>query len=288
MDGSSEHTSTKEYAGKAHRSKFGPSMGNAAKSQRRPRVATCAPLTEQQLADVRRAVDNLSGSAARSVKCHGLVVYLDKNVAAAQIHKFGAQLPPGGAAKSRKPDNELNARERRSRRRLDKRIALNAAKMQERPPMPHGGEIGLAATHAATECLQDAPANPFAEFLAPPSSPANKCPAKSVMPQTKPPPSTHPGQPASRLQGFFKPRGSKGSAEGSSAARGQRDPTTTAWPSLAESRKPAGGKQAVQWSPRLHAYHDGNSSKGPDYPASSQAPREPPRRQPTSTRRSTS
>ena len=141
-------------------------MGNAAKSQRRPRVATCAPLTEQQLADVRRAVDKLSGSAARSVKCHGLVVYLDKSVAAAQIHKSGAQ-PPPGAVKPRKLDEELNARKRRSRRRLDNRIALNAAKMQERPPMPQGGETGLAATYAATECVQDAPANPFAEFLAP-------------------------------------------------------------------------------------------------------------------------
>jgi len=35
------------------------------------------PLTETQLADVRHAVDRVRGSGARSVKVHGVIVYLD-------------------------------------------------------------------------------------------------------------------------------------------------------------------------------------------------------------------
>ena len=43
---------------------------------RRPRAAAgLRPLTEHQLADVRRAVLSLRGSGARSVKVHGLVVW---------------------------------------------------------------------------------------------------------------------------------------------------------------------------------------------------------------------
>ena len=42
---------------------------------RRPRAAGPRPLTERQFAEVRRAVLKLSGSGARSVKLHGLVVY---------------------------------------------------------------------------------------------------------------------------------------------------------------------------------------------------------------------
>ena len=137
----------------------------------------------------------------------------------------------------------MNARERRSRRRLDKRIALNAAKMQERPPKPQGGETGTAATHASTERVPDAPVNPFAEFLTPSPLPANKRPVKPVMPLAKPPPPKHPGQPAS-----CKASGPKGKAEGGSTAGGKVNPTPRRTIRLrpVESSKSAGGKQPAR------------------------------------------
>ena len=100
----------------------------SAKSRRCSSAAPGKPLTESQLAEVRRAVDALTGSGARSVKVHGLIVYLDKGGAARPAAKpqpmgpAGAQLSDG-AAMPRKRDDELNARQRRSRRRLDERVA---------------------------------------------------------------------------------------------------------------------------------------------------------------------
>ena len=46
----------------------------------RPRAAAPRPLTEHQLAEVRRAVLALNGSGGHSVKVHGLVVYFDKEL----------------------------------------------------------------------------------------------------------------------------------------------------------------------------------------------------------------
>ena len=47
---------------------------------RRPRAAAPPPLTEAQLDEVRRAVLAMSGTGARSVSKHGIVVYLDKEL----------------------------------------------------------------------------------------------------------------------------------------------------------------------------------------------------------------
>ncbi len=98
---------------------------------RRCLPSRAGPLTESQLADIRRAVDCVRGSGARSVKVHGVIVYLDNQ------HRGPGQLPnprsmtpavgAEGAATTRRPDAELNSKQRRSRRRLDERIAANAA-----------------------------------------------------------------------------------------------------------------------------------------------------------------
>ena len=60
---------------------------------RRHRAAGPRPLTEHQLAEVRRAVCALSGSGARSVKVHGLVVYLDKEMTLPQVNSFTSPAP---------------------------------------------------------------------------------------------------------------------------------------------------------------------------------------------------
>ena len=127
---------------------------------RRPRAAAgLRPLTEHQLADVRRAVLSLSGSGARSVKVHGLVVYLDKELTQPQVNSCASPAPMpaqqlDGAARPQQPEGGLTSRQRRSRRRLEERIAQRE---QERQPQPKGGGE-RAATDAATGRVQGAPA----------------------------------------------------------------------------------------------------------------------------------
>ena len=256
-------------------------MGVAAKSQRRPRVAICAPLTEQQLADVRRAVDKLSGSAARSVKCHGLVVYLDRNAATAQIPKSGAQ-PSTGTAKSRKPDEELNAKQRRARRRLEKHIAQRAAvRVPEQHSPLQAEDVGLAAMRTAMrQVAWPAAASPTS------SNPPSPTPACSTSSTSKPMEETASARglrEGRHDEMYSRPNQASALIQFSSTARsaGRKGRTLAA---IGE-----GSPHLPQdYNPNDYAYHDDHSSKGPDYPASSQAPREPPRRQPTSTRRSTS
>ena len=131
-------------------------MANAAKPQRRPRVATCAPLSEAQLVDVQRVVARLKGTGARSVKVHGLIVYLDKGPAIKHGEaKKGAHLTTGAAMPQQL--SEMNASQRRSRRRLETRIALNSAKVQERPLQAQGEDAGLAAMRTAMGHMQTAP-----------------------------------------------------------------------------------------------------------------------------------
>ena len=125
---------------------------------RRHRAAGPRPLTEHQLAEVRRAVCALSGSGARSVKMHGLVVYLDKELTQPQVNPFARSAPataqqPAGAATTQRPQDGLTSRQRRSRRRLEERIALRE---KERQPQPPGGDE-RAATLAATGRVQGAP-----------------------------------------------------------------------------------------------------------------------------------
>ena len=105
---------------------------------RRQRAAGPRPLTEHQLSAVRRAVLALSGSGARSVKLHGLVVYLDKELTLREANPSTRSAPrtapqSEGAARAQRPDEDLTSRQRRSRRRLEERIALRE---KERPPQP--------------------------------------------------------------------------------------------------------------------------------------------------------
>ena len=72
---------------------------------RRPRAAGPRPLTGHQFAEVRRAVLELSGSGARSVKLHGLVVYLDKaNPSTRSATRTATQSE--GAARAQRPDED--------------------------------------------------------------------------------------------------------------------------------------------------------------------------------------
>ena len=95
---------------------------------RRPRAAGPRPLTEHQFAEVRRAVLELSGSGARSVKLHGLVVYLDKELTLREANPSTRSAPTTapqseGAARAQRPDEDVTSRQRRSRRRLEEPIA---------------------------------------------------------------------------------------------------------------------------------------------------------------------
>ena len=95
---------------------------------RRPRAAGPRPLTEHQLAEVRRAVLALSGSGGRSIKMHGMVVYLDKELPLQEANPLAQSAPktaqqPDGAARTQRPDDGLTSRQCRSRRRLEERIA---------------------------------------------------------------------------------------------------------------------------------------------------------------------
>lgn len=125
---------------------------------RRRRAAGPRPLAEHQLAEVRRAVLALSGSGARSVKMNGLVVYLDKELTQPQVNPLTRSAPTpasqiDGAARTQRPEEQLTSRQRRSRRRLEERIA---EREKERPPQPRGGDE-RAATLAATGRVQGAP-----------------------------------------------------------------------------------------------------------------------------------
>ena len=89
---------------------------------------------------------------------HGLVVYLDKELTQPQVNPLTRSAPmpasqTDGAARTQRPDEELTSRQRRSRRRLEERIAQ---RKQERQPQPRGGDE-LAATLAATGRVQGAP-----------------------------------------------------------------------------------------------------------------------------------
>ena len=111
---------------------------NAATS-RRSSSTRAGPLAEWQLADVRAAVDRVRGSGTLSVKVHGVIVFLDKKESVPCRLPTPPPMTPAadsdGAATTRKPDELLSSRQRRSRRRLEARIALNAA-ANERAPHP--------------------------------------------------------------------------------------------------------------------------------------------------------
>mgnify|MGYP006956447955 CR=1 FL=1 len=149
---------------------------------RRPRAAGPRPLTERQFAEVRRAVLELSGSGARSVKLHGLVVYLDKELTLREANPLTRSAPTTapqseGAARAQRPDEDLTSRQRRSRRRLEERISTRA---EQRQPQPRGGDE-RAAIVAATGRVQGAPAG----SLPKPASPAPTRSSKGPPVQTR-------------------------------------------------------------------------------------------------------
>ena len=123
---------------------------------RRPRAAAPVPLTEAQLDEVRRAVLALSGTGARSLSKHGIVVYLDKEL---PLPQPSCRVPPApipaqegapNAATTRPDGVPGTSRQRRSRRRLQERLERReAAQVQERSAQPRGGGNGPACEVAA-------------------------------------------------------------------------------------------------------------------------------------------
>ena len=123
---------------------------------RRPRAAAPPPLTEAQLDEVRRAVLAMSGTGARSVSKHGIVVYLDKELTLPQPSSrvrpvpISAQEGAPSAATARPDGDSSTSKQRRSRRRLQERLEQRAAaQVPKRPTPPQGGGIGPAADVAA-------------------------------------------------------------------------------------------------------------------------------------------
>jgi len=123
---------------------------------RRPRAAAPVPLTEAQLDEVRRAVLALSGTGARSLSKHGIVVYLDKEL---PLPQPSCRVPPApipaqegapNAATTRPDGVPGTSRQRRSRCRLQERLERReAAQVQERSAQPRGGGNGPAGEVAA-------------------------------------------------------------------------------------------------------------------------------------------
>ena len=204
---------------------------------RRPRAAAgLRPLTEHQLADVRRAVLSLSGSGTRSVKVHGLVVYLDKELTQPQVNSCASPAPMpaqqlDGAARPQRPEGGLTSRQRRSRRRLEERIAQRA---EERQPQPHGGDE-RAATIAATRRMQGAPAGSPPK----PAGPAPSISSKGPPVQTR---AVHParakGQPA-QSAGRSGSSGDGARGRGGKGRQAHADAEPVAWP------LPSRGKQSM-------------------------------------------
>ena len=115
-------------------------------------------ITEAQLLDIRRTVDAMAGSVGRSVKVHGVIVYLDKAPlkptckpapvqGAPQATTKQSKLASMGAATSQS-SAAMTSKQRRSWRRLEERIARRAAEREEQPerqPQPRGEDTGHAA-----------------------------------------------------------------------------------------------------------------------------------------------
>ena len=223
---------------------------------RRHRAAGPRPLTEHQLAEVRRAVCALSGSGARSVKVHGLVVYLDKELTLSQANPFTRSAPmpasqTDGAARTQRPDEELTSRQRRSRRRLEERIAQ---RKQERQPQPRGGDE-RAATLAATGRVQGAPEG---------SSPRPAGPASSTT-SDGPPARTRVVHPA-RAAGQPALSGSSGSSGNGAWGRGGKGRQGRAGAAPMTRPLPSVGKQPIG--------RQGGSLGGSDYSEREMSPDE--------------
>ena len=139
---------------------------------RRPRAAAPRPLTEAQLDEVRRAVLAMSGTGARSLSKHGIVVYFDKELTlpkpSCQVRPVPMPAQEGApSAAATRPDGvPSTSRQRRSWRRLQERLEQRAAaQVQERPTPPPAGDDGLAAMRAALLRTQSAAEEPLAPNL---------------------------------------------------------------------------------------------------------------------------
>ena len=121
--------------------------------------------------DVRRAVQSVRGAGARSVKVHGIVVYLDKELTLPKPNSQTRLAPTpapesaSSAAAMRLDDAPTTSKQRRSRRRLQQRIEQRAAaQVQERPTRPQADDGGLAAMRAAMLRMQSAAEEPAVHY----------------------------------------------------------------------------------------------------------------------------
>ena len=201
-------------------------VSKGAARSRRSSAARTKPLTEAQLAEVRQLALSMSG-AARSVKLHGVIVYLDKRSVQQPAdlsrgdHAARAQASDG-AVQSQKRDDGLNARQRRSRRRLEERIATRAAErcdLHKRPPQSkeEGAPVAKAATFAQAMRSGRPPSNPSRPA---PSTASKAPPAKT--------PARHPahtaGQPAAGKTPCGGSRGDGAGERGGQGGKGRMSP----------------------------------------------------------------
>ena len=156
---------------------------------RRPRAAAPLPLTEAQLDEVRRVVLAMSGTGARSVSRHGIVVYLGKELTLPQPGSrvrpvpISAQEGAPSAATTRPEGDTSTSKQRRSRRRLQERLEQRAAaQVPKRSTQPLGGGIGRAvevaaeATSGRAVAESSIPPNPAASPLRLRASRRSRCP----------------------------------------------------------------------------------------------------------------
>ena len=216
---------------------------NVARSRRSAAASRHKPLTEAQVAEVRQLALSMRG-AARSVKMHGVVVYLDKgesqSVASPRPTTPAGAQSADGAARPQKPDDGLTARKRRSRRRLEERIAQRDAgrERQERRSPPQGGD-GPAA-EAATEAQAERPGRPPPNSSRPaPTAACEGPPATTRAPH----PARAKGQPArgKTPAGGSRGRGTAAVGRGGQGGRSREE----AWPRSARWTPAAGMRPMV-------------------------------------------
>lgn len=164
------------------------------------------PLTETQLVDVRRAVDRVRGLGVRSIKVHGVLVFLEtKERSSGKLPTPPSRAPTAGdgegAATTRTPDADLSSKQRRSRQRLEKHIAENAARAVQRPPQPQAGREQAMTPGARLRAFAS-------KALPSPPAPTPATPSKSPQapaPTTTRAPAGHParahGTPAASSSG---------------------------------------------------------------------------------------
>ena len=125
-------------------------------------VGRLTSIVQPSVSVERRAVLELSGSGARSVKLHGLVVYLDKELTLRKANPSTVSAPTKapqseGAARAQRPVEDLTSRQRRSRRRLEERIAQRAEQRQPQlrgsGAQPRGGDERAAIVAATGRVL---------------------------------------------------------------------------------------------------------------------------------------